>query len=226
VINGSATNAGVVLIPLMLAVVTAVVLSGQIVTRTGRYKVFPILGSASALTGFWLLTRLTVDATSGQMAMAMVVTGVGIGLMMQTYTLAVQNDARREEMGVATATTQFSRSIGGALGVAAFGAILLQRLSTELATHPADKALAYSNALHTVFVAALPLGVVALVLAFLLKEKPLRTEAFVQTSAAEIGTDVTGVSVGSEAEQGILEEELERTGGGHGEPESVSTHLL
>src|SRR5439155_27277329 len=131
-----ATNSGIVLIPLMLSVVFAVIVSGQIVTRTGRYKVFPVVGSALSLVGFWLLTRLGVHATSAQATLAMVVIGLGIGQMMQTYTLAVQNDARREEMGVATATTQFSRSIGGTLGVAAFGTILLHRLSAETSLHP------------------------------------------------------------------------------------------
>jgi EmrB/QacA subfamily drug resistance transporter len=224
VIQGSATNAGVVLIPLMLAVVGAVVLSGQIVTRTGRYKVFPILGSVLSLGGFWLLSRLTAEATSGQAAMAMILLGVGIGLMMQTYTLAVQNDAKREEMGVATATTQFSRSIGGTLGVAAFGTILAQRLANEMVSTGGNEQLAYAHSLHTVFLASLPLAVLALALAFFLKEKPLRTDAFVQTSAAEVGTDVTAVSVGSEAAQEIAEEEIERTG--EEEHAGASTHLL
>ncbi len=234
VIQGSATNAGVVLIPLMLAVVASVVLSGQIVTRTGRYKVFPILGSALCLVGFWMLSRLTVDATSGQAIWAMIVIGVGIGQMMQTYTLAVQNDARREDMGTATATTQFSRSIGGTLGVAAFGTILATRLANELAglgkdgLTPGDQRLAFAHSLHTVFLASLPLAVLALALAFLLKEKPLRTEAFVQAHAAdavaaEAGVEVNAVPVGARASQEIAEE---FEGDGGGEPAGVSTHLL
>jgi EmrB/QacA subfamily drug resistance transporter len=198
VIGASATNSGVVLIPLMLAVVFAVVTSGQIVTRTGRYKVFPVLGSAVTLVGFWMLSRLTVDATSLQAALAMIVIGLGIGQMMQTYTLAVQNDARREEMGVATATVQFSRSIGGTFGVAAFGTILLNRLSTEAAAHPANGRLALANSLHTVFLAALPLAAAALVLAFLLKEKPLRTVSFVQAPAAEVAVELSATPAGDE----------------------------
>jgi EmrB/QacA subfamily drug resistance transporter len=225
VIQGSATNAGVVLIPLMLAVVFAVVASGQIVTRTGRYKIFPIVGSAVSLVGFWMLTRLTVDATSGQAIVAMVVIGIGIGQMMQTYTLAVQNDARREQMGVATATTQFSRSIGGTLGVAAFGTVLTQRLATEKVLSQGNVRIAYAHALHTVFLAAVPLGALALVLAFFLKEKPLRTEAFVQTSAAEVGEDATVIPIGAKAAQEIAETKLAGEDGA-GEHEPVSTHLL
>ena len=229
VIGASATNSGVVLIPLMLSVVFAVVASGQIVTRTGRYKVFPVVGSAVSLVGFWLLTRLTVDATSGQATIAMVVIGLGIGQMMQTYTLAVQNDARREEMGVATATTQFSRSIGGTFGVAAFGTILLQRFTTERALHPGAPRLALAHSLHLVFVAAVPLAAIALVLAVLLKEKPLRTEAFVQASAAEVATDVATLPVGPEAAEGLAESGYEHAGDGQvadEEPASASSHLL
>jgi len=240
VINGSATNAGVVLIPLMLAVVGAVVLSGQIVTRTGRYKVFPILGSTLSLGGFWLLSRLTVDATSGQAIIGMILLGVGIGLMMQTYTLAVQNDAKREEMGTATATTQFSRSIGGTIGVAAYGAILAQRLANEMTTlgsdgslNAADRHLAWAHALHTVFLATLPLAVLALVLAFLLKEKPLRTEAFVQSHAAEVGEGATVIPIGAKAAQDIADtaDGVAANGNGaardeEGTGEPVSTHLL
>ena len=211
VIGASATNSGVVLIPLMLSVVFAVVTSGQIVTRTGRYKVFPVVGSAVTLVGFWMLSRLNVDATSLQAALAMIVIGLGIGQMMQTYTLAVQNDARREEMGVATATVQFSRSIGGTFGVAAFSTILLQRLATETAAHPADGRLALANSLHTVFLAALPLAVLSLVLALLLKEKPLRTVAFVQ--GAEVGTDMSATPVGEEASADIVDLELRRAQG-------------
>jgi len=213
VIRGSATNAGIVLIPLMLAIVSSVVVSGQIVTRTGRYKIFPILGSAVTLAGFWLLTRLTVDATSGQATIAMVVIGLGIGQMMQTYTLAVQNDARREDMGVATATVQFARSIGGTFGVAVFGTVLAQRLVTEGDLHGSGSRLALANSLHTVFLIALPLAALALVLAFALKEKPLRTVAFVHDSAAEVGTDMSATPVGEEGSAEIVDLELRRAEG-------------
>src|SRR6266571_4861114 len=225
VIGSSATNSGVVLIPLMLAVVASVVVSGQMVTRTGRYKVFPISGSVFALAGFWMLSRLDVDATSLQATMAMIVIGLGIGQMMQVYTLAVQNAAVRSEMGIATASTQFFRSIGGTFGVAILGAVLTSRLGTELAARlgaagakldpraltdptvarklsPAvfeavRQSLAVS--LHTVFVMALPLMVAALVLSLLLKEIPLRTTANVH-AAAEVGLEV-----GTATEEGARE---------------------
>jgi EmrB/QacA subfamily drug resistance transporter len=200
VIGASATNSGVVLIPLMLSVVFSVVASGQIVTRTGRYRIFPIVGSITTLIGFWMLTRLTPAATSGQATLAMVVIGLGIGQMMQTYTLAVQNDARREDMGVATASTQFFRSMGGTFGVAVFGTVLFQRVAAETRLHPGAPRLALAHGLHTVFLLSLPLAALALVLAFLLKEKPLRTVAHVQ-SAAESGADVAA-DLGQSAQEG------------------------
>ncbi|HXJ66082.1 MAG TPA: hypothetical protein VNN79_20160, partial [Actinomycetota bacterium] len=164
--------------------------------------------------------------TSGQAVMAMILLGVGIGLMMQTYTLAVQNDAKREEMGVATATTQFSRSIGGTLGVAAFGTILAQRFANEMASTHGNTQLAYAHSLHTVFLVSLPLAVLALVLAFALKEKPLRTEAFVQSHAAEVGEGATVIPIGAKAMQEIADtaDGIAEDGEGTGEP--VSTHLL
>ena len=198
VLGASATNSGVVLIPLMLSVVLAVVASGQIVTRTGRYRAFPIVGSVTMLVGFWLLTRLTASSSPGDATLAMIVIGLGIGQMMQTYTLAVQNDARREEMGVATASTQFFRSMGGAFGVAAFGTILTERFASGMAAHPGVPRLALADAIHSVFVASLPLAVLALLFGFLLKEKPLRTVAFVQGPSPEPGAAPATAGVGAD----------------------------
>jgi EmrB/QacA subfamily drug resistance transporter len=206
VIGASATNSGVVLIPLMLSVVFAVVVSGQIVTRTGRYKVFPVVGSIVTLVGFWLLTQLNVDSTTGATTIAMVVIGLGIGQMMQTFTLAVQNDAKREEMGVATASTQFFRSMGGAFGVAAFGTVLTERLAAQSIAHPGAPQLALANSLHTVFLAVMPLAVVALVLGFLLKEKPLRTVAFAQAPAEMAEGLAAGPAMGEEAVEELIEQ--------------------
>jgi EmrB/QacA subfamily drug resistance transporter len=205
VIGASATNSGVVLIPLMLSVVFAVVISGQIVTRTGRYKVFPVVGSIVTLVGFWLLTQLNVNSTTGDTTIAMVVIGLGIGQMMQTFTLAVQNDAKREEMGVATASTQFFRSMGGAFGVAAFGTVLTERLAAQSIAHPGAPQVALANSLHTVFLAVMPLAVVALVLGFLLKEKPLRTVAFAQANA-EVAEGLAGPRLPEDAGDELIEE--------------------
>ena len=222
VIGASATNSGITLIPLMLAIVFAVVASGQIITRTGRYKVFPVAGSAVTLLGFVLLTRMDVHTSTLQATMFMVVIGLGLGQVIQTYTLAVQNGVDRSQLGIATAATQFFRSIGGTFGVAAMGALLTARLSTELAARLGDAASsidpqrllepgggvqvppallggvrdALAASLHTVFVAGVPIMVLALVCALLLKEVPLRTVAHVQ-----MGADVA-VELGGPAADG------------------------
>jgi EmrB/QacA subfamily drug resistance transporter len=209
VIGASATNSGVVLIPLMLAVVVAVVGSGRIVSHTGRYKVFPITGTLTSLAGFWLLTRLNVASTRFDATIAMIVVGLGIGQIMQTYTLAVQNAVPRTELGTATASTQFFRSMGGAFGVAVLGSILINRLATELASRlgsaagridpesllqpgrhiPAHVLEAVRSglaaSLHTVFLAGLPVMALALACAFLLKEVPLRSVSYVSAGSGQ-----------------------------------------
>ena len=219
VLGASATNSGVVLIPLMLAVVVAVVVAGRIVSHTGKYKVFPIVGTITSLVGFWLLTRLNVDSTRFDTTIAMIVVGLGIGQIMQTYTLAVQNAAPRTELGTATASTQFFRSMGGAFGVAALGSILINRLTAELSARlgPAARRLdpesllqpgrhiphqtldavraGLAASLHLVFVAGLPLMGLALILALLLKEVPLRSVSYVSApseAAMEAGKAAPG----------------------------------
>jgi MFS family permease len=213
VIGASATNSGAVLIPLMLAIVAAVVGSGQIISRTGRYKVFPVAGSVTGLVGFFLLTRLDVHTTNLQAVGVMVVIGLGLGQIIQTYTLAVQNAVPREDLGIATAATQFFRSIGGTFGVAAFGALLTNRLTAELQARLGDAASAVdpqrllepgrgvavppglaggvreslAASLHTVFLAGVPVMALALVAALLLREAPLRTVAHVQAGGDGAG---------------------------------------
>ena len=219
VLGAAATNSGVVLIPLMLAVVVAVVVAGRIVSHTGKYKVFPIVGTITSLVGFWLLTRLNVDSTRFDTTIAMIVVGLGIGQIMQTYTLAVQNAAPRTELGTATASTQFFRSMGGAFGVAALGSILINRLTAELSARlgPAARRLdpesllqpgrhiphqtldavraGLAASLHLVFVAGLPLMGLALILGLLLKEVPLRSVSYVSApseAAMEAGRAAPG----------------------------------
>src|SRR5438034_4936694 len=128
VIGTSATSSGVVLTPLMLGAVTASVLSGQWVSRSGRVRPNAIAGPIVLTAGMVLLWRMNVDTTNGQAARNMVVAGVGLGLMMQVFVLAVQNAVPRARIGAATAVTQFSRSIGATLGVTLMGVIVNQGL--------------------------------------------------------------------------------------------------
>jgi EmrB/QacA subfamily drug resistance transporter len=201
VLGDSATRSGVLLIPLNLAWVAAATISGRLITTTGRYRRFPIVGTPFVLVGLWLVARLDTGSSGVEVVLVTTVVGVGMGLTVQTYVVALQNAVARSDLGVATATNQFCRSIGGALAVAAFGTVLVSRLSTELAKRGVshvdpsavlrgDSGLAsgsveavrasLAHALHWVFVGGLPLVVVAIGTALLLREVPLRTDSHVE----------------------------------------------
>ncbi|MGH3666306.1 MAG: MDR family MFS transporter, partial [Egibacteraceae bacterium] len=132
----SATDSGLLLVPLIGGLLTTSIVSGRLITRWGRYKVFPIVGTAVLTAGLALLAAMTVDTTRLQVSAAMVVVGCGIGMVMQVLVLAIQNAVPARHLGVATSAAQFFRSIGGTVGVAAFGAIVNARLATILATLP------------------------------------------------------------------------------------------
>src|SRR3954447_17451972 len=199
VIGASATSAGVVLIPLSFGWVLAAATSGQIVSRTGRYRWFPVLGSALVLTGTALLT--TLDTGSSRLAASafLAIIGLGMGSMFQVYVIATQNAVDTTQIGVATAGLQFCRTMGGSLAVAALGTLLANRLATELvhelgaaagrvdtdrllrgsahvpAALLAGTRAALSSSLHSAFLALVPLAVAGLMLAWFLPERPLRT---------------------------------------------------
>src|SRR5215211_9038029 len=118
----------------MAGVLGASITSGQVVTRTGRYRVFPIVGTAVAAAGLLMLSRLDAGTSTGTAALYMLVLGVGLGLTMQVLVLAVQNAVPYAQLGVATSAATLFRSIGGSLGTAILGAIFANRLANELAT--------------------------------------------------------------------------------------------
>ncbi len=124
VIGTSAASSGVVLTPLMLAAVTTSILSGQLVSRTGRYRWNAVLGPVVLTAGMVLIWQMGVGTTNGEAARNMVIAGVGIGAMMQVFVLSVQNAVPRSMIGSATALTQFSRQMGATFGVTVMGAIV------------------------------------------------------------------------------------------------------
>src|SRR5215207_5448275 len=128
----SPTSSGLRMLPLMAGLLTASILSGRAISRIGRYKPFPIAGTAVTTLGMFLLSRLEVDTAPWLASVYMLVLGIGIGLTMQVLVLVVQNDAPPRDIGVATSTATFFRSMGGSLGVALFGAIFAARLNSEL----------------------------------------------------------------------------------------------
>ena len=197
--GSSATNSGLLMLPLMGGLLLASIGSGQAITRTGRYRHFPIAGTLIAGLGMLLLSTMGVH-TSQLVAMAwMAVLGFGIGLTMQVMVLSAQNSVHISEVGVATSTVTFFRSIGASVGVSLFGAIFNSRLATEIAHQvpggaarhvdsgslTAIRALpsgirehyleAFARALTTVFEYAVPIMLVGFVVALLLPEVPLRS---------------------------------------------------
>ncbi len=182
VIGTSATSSGVVLTPLLLGAVTTSFLSGQLVSRTGRYRPNTLVGPLILMAGLLLLWRMGVHTTSGEAARNMVIAGVGLGLMMQIFVLSVQNSVSRRAMGSATALTQFSRSIGATLGVTLMGVIVNQRLPASVraegvAIHRLPEAgrAALASALHPAFLAAACLSALVFVISLLwVREAPLR----------------------------------------------------
>ncbi len=134
--GASPTGSGLLLVPLMVGLLTASIFSGRQISRTGRYRWFPIAGSATLAVGMLMLTTLGVATPYAATALFMVVIGTGIGLFMQVVVLIAQNDSPPDMIGAATSSATFFRSIGGSVGVAIFGAIFSSRLTAGLARLP------------------------------------------------------------------------------------------
>jgi MFS family permease len=170
----SATESGLALVPLMVGLLLTSTASGQIVSRTGRYKALPILGMAILAVGVFLLLMLTVETPITQIALDLFVFGFGLGLGMQVLTVAVQNVVGVADLGAATSGVSFFRSIGSLLGVAVFGAIYANSFSQAVASAGASPQ-AYADAIHSVFIFVLIAALAAFGLSWFLKEVPLRS---------------------------------------------------
>ncbi|MEU3097899.1 MFS transporter [Streptomyces sp. NPDC006967] len=197
------TMSGVHMLPMVAGMLLASTGSGQIVSRTGRWKVFPIMGTGITAVGLLLLHQLDAHSSTGVMSASFFVFGLGLGLVMQVLVLIVQNAVSYEDLGVATSGATFFRSIGASFGVAIFGAIFAGRLGDELTAAFRDAPLppgvspgtleadprgiaalppplrppaldAYSTAITDVFLYAVPVALVGFVLAWFLKEDRLR----------------------------------------------------
>lgn len=124
----SPTASGLLTLPLMVGLLATSIGSGRLITRTGRYKIYPVVGLLVAAVGLTLMSRLSVDTSLWLAGVFMFITGAGIGMVMQVLVLATQNAVPRADLGVATSGATFFRSLGGAMGVAVFGALLTHRL--------------------------------------------------------------------------------------------------
>ena len=126
------TASGLLMLPMMVGIIFTSIVSGQLISRRGRYKWFPVAGTLVMAAGMILFSTLGVDTATAVTFLPMIVIGVGLGLAMQPLILAVQNAVDLRDMGAGTSTATFSRSLGGSFGVAALGAVMTNRLTTEL----------------------------------------------------------------------------------------------
>ncbi len=178
------------------------ILSGRLITRTGKYKIFPIIGTALATIGLAMLSLVNQETSLWYLSAAMLILGAGLGNVMQVLVIAVQNNVEQRQLGAATSTSTFFRSIGGSFGTAIFGAVWTAQLAAQLALElpgvpltgpdgsdvtssigniqalPPDiqeyVLTAMSHAIDNTFLFAVPFMAVAFLLSFFLKEVPLR----------------------------------------------------
>jgi EmrB/QacA subfamily drug resistance transporter len=135
VLGASATNSGLILMPMSVAMIGLSIISGLVITKTGRYKLQTIAGILIMGVGFWLLTQLHYGSSQLDLTLSMIVFGVGLGMALQVFTLIIQNSSQRKDLGVATASTQFFRNVGSTVGTAVFGTIMTSGLAGNIASH-------------------------------------------------------------------------------------------
>ena len=213
----SATTSGLLMLPLMVGLLGVSTIAGILITRWGRYRIFPILGAALMAVGMFLLSLLTVDTPLRVASVYMLIVGMGLGGVMQVLIIAVQYSVPYEYLGTATASATFFRSIGGSFGVALFGGIFNQAFirnaprhipanalgmfaDGEIAQSPAALAnlppevhrgfvAAVAQSLHSVFLVAAFVALLAFALTWLLREVPLRHTTFSPDEAHASSSD-------------------------------------
>jgi EmrB/QacA subfamily drug resistance transporter len=203
----SATASGLRMLPMVFGLIVTSVLSGTIVGRTGTYKIFPILGGAVSALGMFLLSRMGPETPLWESSLYLLVLGLGLGLSMQVLTIVVQNTVAYHDLGVATSGVTFLRTLGSSFGVALFGTVYSNSLKSQLTNVPSNVDLrllqspkgvhalpsplkelvvgGYAEALQTVFLAAVPVGIIAMLIALTLKQVPLRDTA--RAAAGDMG---------------------------------------
>jgi EmrB/QacA subfamily drug resistance transporter len=219
VVNGaSPTASGLQMLPLMGGMLVTSIMSGHLISRSGRYRVYPVIGTAVMSLGLLLLARMTAATTVAGASLNMLVLGLGLGLVMQVLVIAVQNAVDYRDLGVATSGTTLFRLIGGSLGTAVFGAIFAARLERHLeralpvamiAPRSSDHGLspqmlaelapalrsvyinAFTASLNTVFLTAAAIAFLSFLLTWLLQEHALRET--VAAVAGDLGREAEDV---------------------------------
>ncbi|WP_461121137.1 MDR family MFS transporter [Saccharothrix stipae] len=206
--GASATESGLEMLPLVVGLLIASVTTGNVISKTGRYRVFPLVGSLLMVGGLLLLSRLDPQTSFWQASGYMLVLGLGVGMCMPVAMVVVQSTSSYEDLGVATSGVSFLRTLGSSFGVAVFGTVYASNLPGNLAAalppgvDPAAAAnvqalhalpeqlkapiiAAYADTLHLVFLSAAPVAAVAFLVALFLEEVPLRDTA--RAAATEVG---------------------------------------
>ena len=143
--GASATNSGLLLLPMMGAAMVVSLFVGQMITKTGHYKVFPVIGGAVMAVAMFLLSTQDAHTAPWQTGIYIAVLGLGMGFLMQTTMLIAQNSVEQKDMGVASSSAMFFRSIGGSFGVSLFGAVFNNRLTDELTTRLGPQGAAFTS---------------------------------------------------------------------------------
>jgi EmrB/QacA subfamily drug resistance transporter len=198
----SATGSGLMLIPMMFGSMITTILAGQVTSRTGKYKIFPIIGAVGMAAGMILLIGIGVNTSRVTSGLYFAVLGLGMGFLMNITTIIVQNSVQPQDMGVASSSRTFFQQIGGSIGVSVFGAIFARRLTEDMSTRlpgvhlnaaggqldpvvvnhlkPAirhDVFISIAHAVQGVFIWAAPAAGLVFLLAWFVKEVPLRGRA-------------------------------------------------
>jgi predicted MFS family arabinose efflux permease len=194
--GASPTVSGLLLTPMMVGSMVTSVIAGQLVTKTGKYKMLPIIGGLIMTVGMYLLSRVGAHTTRTSSALDMAVLGLGMGLMMQLVSLISQNAVELKDMGVASSGRMFFQQIGGSLGTAAFGALFARKLAeagsgagklpisgssfdpaTVMSLPAAEREVVFAAIAHgvqSVFIWGVPAGLLVFLFAVFIKEVPLR----------------------------------------------------
>ncbi|MFJ3804127.1 MFS transporter [Streptomyces sp. NPDC090088] len=215
--GASATESGLLMLPMMGGIVGASIVAGQLISHTGHYRIYPVLGGGLSVVGMWLLSRLEVGTPRWQYSIWMAVLGAGIGLVMPVLVLAVQNSVPPADLGTATSANNYFRQIGGSVGAAVFGTLFAGRLTDALHRHlparagarlPDPESLtpqlvhalppalrdayirAYADAMPRIFLYLVPVLVLGLLVACFLKEKPLVSHPTAETESVPVNAPI------------------------------------
>jgi MFS family permease len=148
VLGESATNSGVILTPMMVGFIFSSIVGGQLLSRTGRYKILAIIGFAVAAIGMFLLSRMAVTTTPGEMIRNMIITGLGAGVLLSLFTIVVQNTFPYRQLGEVTASLNFFRAIGATIGVAVMGTIMTNAFQSDLQSNMPQALTRLASARH------------------------------------------------------------------------------